>query len=293
MEKERKGVLVLLFIFLAITVGVLLLSLPSNLFSPVKNSATEVSLLEYSEASETARAGSHIFIHSDEARTVELRGISQENILKTNPSAEFEGDPEGRLFWEGVFSKRSRTYYQNREYGSLFYEVKLSFKNSLAISIEAKEGERPVAVLMNNGSEPLEDIFVSYQYFDGQGMLWHSGRLSKLSPGREVSLELERDFADRNELIAAMEAEGISPHAAGFLFSENNWNPLQAIIYPGRVDSKTVSLRVMYRLPDAVYRTLFPLYINPEPSRFDRFAWVLVAEEDPVFSGPESGGSSV
>ena len=282
MEKERKGVLVLLFVFLAITVGVLLLSLPSNLFSPEKNSATEVSLLEYSEASGNVRVDSYIFIHSDEARTVELGGTPPENILNTNPSAEIEGSPESRLFWEGVFSKRSRTYYQNREYGSLFYEVELSFENPLGISIDLKEGERPVAVLTNKGNELLEDIFISYQYSDGQGLLQYSGRLSKLSPGREVYLELERGFADRSELISAMEGEGISPHAAAFLFSGNSWNPLQVTVYPRSPGSDygAASLRLMYRLPEPVHEKLLPVYINPEPSSFYRFAWVLIAEED-------------
>lgn len=281
MEKERKGVLVLLSIFLAITVGVLLLSLPSNLFSPEKNSATEVSLLEYSGTSGDARAGSHIFIHSDEARTVELRGISPENVLKTNPPAEIEGSPESRLFWEGVFSKRSRTYYQNREYGSLFYEVKIPFENPLGISIEEKEGGRPVAVLTNNGSEPLEYVFISYQHFDGQALLQYSGRLSKLSPGKEVYLGLDREFADRSELISAMEGEGISPHAAGILFSGNSWYPLQVNIYPPGPGSGAgaASLRVMYRLPESMHETLLPVYVNPEPASFDRFAWVLLSEE--------------
>ena len=171
MSKPQIGAIGLLFIFLVIIAGVLAYSLPSNLYSPQQGSAVEVSLMEYSNDKGSVFVKSHIFINSPDPTDVKLGGIKYENLIKTQPNASISADG---IVWDGIFSKRSRTYFEGGEYESLYYEASVPFEPPLDVSLDFN-GSTVRALIKNNADVPVEDIFVDY--VDGSQNTRHTGHL--------------------------------------------------------------------------------------------------------------------
>jgi hypothetical protein len=289
MNREQTGAIGLLFIFLVVIAAVLAYSLPSSVYSPQKGSATEVSLMKYSN--DTGDTGSvfvksHIFINSPDPTDVTLGGITSGNLIKTEPDAVVSADG---FFWNDVFSRRSRTYFEGGEYSSLYYEGSVPFEPPLDVSL-GFNGSRVSAVITNNADVPVEDVFVDY--VDGVQHTRYTGHLSAINAGTTTVLELDNQYLDQTLFVRVMEDNGISSYAASALFYDNTYG--MGVVVLGPPDYSRTWSQVVYHLPEGLQDELVPLTITPSPTELYRFAWV-VAEPGkmPAASTRNTGTTSV
>ncbi|MBN2487568.1 MAG: hypothetical protein JXA98_00920 [Methanosarcinaceae archaeon] len=270
MSKEQTGAIGLLFIFMVIIAAVLAYSLPSNVYSPQKGSATEVSLMEYSnDAGDTGSVfvRSHIFINSPDLTDVTLGGITSGDLIQTEPDAAVSS--EG-VVWNDVFSRRSRTYFEGGEYDSLYYEASVPFEPPLDVSL-GFNGSRVTAVITNNADVPVEDVFVDY--LDGVQNTRYTGHLSAINARSITVLDLKDQYLDQIHFANVMKDNGISDYAVNALFYDDTYGMGVSVFGP-RDYSRTWS-QVVYRLPEGLHDDLIPLTVTPSPTKLHRFAWVV------------------
>lgn len=267
MSKPQIGAIGLLFIFLVIIAGVLAYSLPSNLYSPQQGSAVEVSLMEYSNDKGSVFVKSHIFINSRDPTDVKLGGIKYENLIKTDPNASISADG---IVWDGIFSKRSRTYFEGGEYDSLYYEASVPFEPPLDVSLDFN-GSTVRALIKNNADVPVEDIFVDY--VDGAQHTRHTGHLSAINARSTTVLDLENQYIDSVDFVRVMEYNGISNYAASALFYDNMYGMSAVVLGPP--DYFRTWSQVVYHLPEGLHDDLIHLSVNPSPTKKNRFVWVV------------------
>ncbi|MGP8320976.1 MAG: hypothetical protein ACT6FE_01415 [Methanosarcinaceae archaeon] len=265
MNNEKKGAMGLLFIFLVITAGVLVYSLPSNIFSPDQGSATQVSLMKYSNITKTIFLQSHVFINSPEPADIILEDVAH-RITTTQPPAYISNESVG---WKGVFSKRSQTYFEGEKYASLYYEVSFPFENPLRVTLEF-ENDVVYANIVNDGTASVENIFINY--YDGEQHVRFAGYLPIINANSNTSLELNDQYYGNNRLVNIMENDGISMYAAHFLFTNEIY--VKSNILTVHKDYDRTWATVTYQLPGSLHEDIVPITIIPSPTKLQRFSWV-------------------
>ncbi len=268
MNNEKKGAIGLLFIFLIITVGVLAYSLPSNMYSPQRGSATEVSLMEYSNDTGTFFLQSHVFINSPKPTDVTVTGAVPSGMVSAQPPAEIS---DGSVRWEGVFSKRSQLYFEDETYTDLYYEASVPFENPIDVTLEF-EGDVVRANIVNDGDIPVENIFV--HYYDGGQHTGSAGYLTLIKANSNTLLELDQQYPNSNRLPNIMENDGISRYASKFLFADKLYPERNLMSVRGNYDRTWAW--VAYQLLGSLHDDLVSITITPSPTKLQRFAWVSI-----------------
>ncbi|HJH31702.1 MAG TPA: hypothetical protein C5S50_05900 [Methanosarcinaceae archaeon] len=268
MNNEKMGAIGLLFIFLILTVGVLAYSLPSNIYSPQRGSATEVSLMEYSNYTNTLFLRSHIFINSPKPTDVIVTSAVPFRMISTQPPADISDKSVG---WKGVFSKRSQLHFKEGMYTDLYYEASVPFENPIDITLEF-EGDVIRADIVNNGAVPVEDIFV--HYYDGGQHIGFAGYLPLINANSNTLLELNDQHPSNDRLVNIMKNDGISKYAGKFLFANKLYPERNIISVRGSYDRTWAW--VAYQLPESLHDDVVSITITPSPTQLHRFAWVSI-----------------
>lgn len=253
--RERWIVIGILLLFLIFPIGILIYSLPSNIYSPEKNSLTEVGLLQFDNENGSFRA--HIYLNT---KPVEVR-IGLKNI-RTVPEASMLGN---EVEWKGVYSKRSRIFYQGSEYESLYYEGSLTYTNPLQFSV-VKNG-KVSATITNNGEVPIENIFVMYrtQPYDRP----YRGYLGSIDAGKTKSIVLEERYISTDRYREIMEDAGISKYATRVLNYDGKYDLHGLLIEPRQ------GVKIAYQLPKSEWDLLVPLSV--EGVSIKRFIWATAS----------------
>ena len=268
MNNEKKGAIGLLFIFLIITVGVLAYSLPSNMYSPQRGSATEVSLMEYSNDTGTLFLQSHVFINSPKPTDITVTGVAPFRMISAQPPADIS---DGSVSWEGVFSKRSQLHFEDETYTDLYYEASVPFKNPIEVTLEF-EGEVVRANIVNKAKIPVKDIFV--HYYDGGQHIGFAGYLPIIDANSNTLLELNYQYPSNDRLANIMENDGISKYAGNLLFADKLYPERNMMSVRGSYDRTWAW--VAYQLPARLHDDVVSITITPSPTKLHRFAWVSI-----------------
>lgn len=269
MERDLKGAIALLTLFLIITIATLAYSLPSNVYSPQKGSVTEVSVMDYSDSSHSLTVSSNIYINSPKPTDVVV-GIPTGSVKTTKPDAEIS---ENGIEWTGAYSKRSRTYFEGDIHNSLYYEASIPFENPIDVSIETSDG-KVNALITNNADIAIENIFINYNIGDQQRR--YVSHLSNIDANTNETLELELKHPEQRGFVRAMEDGGISNYAAWAVFNRNMI--LDSKIYGIEVNPFSYDatyVQIIYKLPEGMHNQLIPLETRPAPTHTYRFAWVV------------------
>ena len=268
MNNEKKGAIGLLFIFLVITVGVLAYSLPSNIYSPQRGSATEVSLMDYSNDTSILFLRSHVFINSPKLTDVTVASTAPNVITMTQPSAEIS---DGSVSWSGIFSRRSELYFEDGKYPGLYYEAIAPFENPISVTLEF-EGNAVRAAIVNDGAASVENIFVNY--YDGGQHMRYAGYLPLINANSNAVLELNNQYPGNDRLVNIMKNDGISNYAAEFLFANEMYAKRNILLVRGDYDRTWAT--VTYQLPESLHDDMVSITMTPSPTQLHRFAWVSI-----------------
>lgn len=268
MNNEKKGAIGLLFIFLVITAGVLAYSLPTNIYSPQRGSATEVSLMEYSNDTGIIFLQSYVFINSPKPTDVTVTGVAPFSMISAQPPGDIS---VGSVRWEGVFSKRSQLYFEDETYTNLYYEASVPFENPIDVTLEF-EGEAVRANIVNAGDTPVEDIFI--HYYDGGQHIGFAGYLQIIDANSNTLLELNYQYPSSDRLANIMENDGISRYAGNLLFADKLYPERNMMSVRGSYDRTWAW--VAYQLPASLQDDMVSITITPSPTKLQRFAWVSI-----------------
>jgi len=257
-------------------VGVLAYSLPSNIYSPQRGSATEVSLMEYSNDTGTLLLMSHVFINSPKPTDVTVVGAVPFRMISAQPPADISDE---FVRWEGVFSRKSELYFEDEKYPGLYYEAIVPFENPISVSLEF-EGNAVRAAIVNDGAASIENIFVNY--YDGGQHMRYAGYLPLINANSNTVLELNNQYLGNDRLVNVMKNDGISNYAAEFLFANEMYEKRNILIVRGDYDRTWAT--VTYQLPGSLHDDMVSITIIPSPTKLQRFKDISKIQEQPLSS---------
>lgn len=268
MEKEQKSVLILLLFFLFLIVGLLVYSLPGNLYSQQEGSMTEVIVMERSSGDNEFNYRSSIFPNFPQVRDVSVL-LSPAEVVRIEPDATVYQD--SFFTWEEVHSRRSRTYVEGEQYNSLFFESLIEYQNSLDVSVST-EDSTPIAHIGNNASVAVTNVFVIH--FAGTQRIRYVAYVPVINAFSNDTVALDSTYYDTQRLLDIMEEEGISRYAAGSIYNSRSYGYGLIDADPWIQGNHT---RLVYQLPESMHDELVPVEVEPKATTVKRFCWVVVS----------------
>lgn len=265
--EDRWKVAGILLMFLFLVAGYTVYSLPSNVYSPEKNSLTEAGVIQlYLEPPSIA---AKIYVN---AKPVDVAiELSNVKSISSTPAGETEGE---NLVWKNVYSKRSKTYYKENSYDEINYRGDLKrFTNPLNVRIVKQSGQI-TALVANAGDYIIKNILIGYKSKTSSESVpapFYTGFIDMVEPGKTVTIPLVMQYADTNKFREGLKNTGLSEYAMNRLSGDYNW-----------LFSRTDQSYVNYILPREILDSELPLKTST-PLKIKRV--VIVAFSPAVESG--------